>query len=329
MKKQLYTVEEVNSLIKAGRKLIVTADEVLLDKLDEGDWIAGTIPYFMTDEGGILTNEKLFVNDLTEVGKNFKFEQYNAKNIHNITTNSFGNGFTIVILPLGSEIHACFSLNSLNYTDILINPVLGFVSGFNLNDTNNPSAYTYFGGNKEKSNAAGVVLHIELPENEVARVEIINPNSIDENSPEFIFPTTSFEQSDCKINGEDGNIADYLISIDHHSLSIPLISSTNGALINRDVQFIDKANRKVSFYAPLYSDEKYRLAKKSDDFAALLVDKMKIDKNISPYSCLCVSFYLLGNLENKIVNINGAFTFGEIAYQLLNQTTVFLLIDKA
>jgi len=327
MKKQLYALDEVNLLINSGRKLVITADENLLDKLDKGDWIAGTIPYFMTNDGGILTKNKLFVDDLTDLGLEFKFLQYTAQNIDSITINNFENGFVILILPLGSEIHKQFSLNSLNYTDILKNPLLGYVSGFDLNEKNNPTAFVYFGKNKEKTGINGVALHVKLPENEVARVEIINPNSIDEKSPEFTFPITSFEQSECKINGKEGNIADYLISI-NHPIMLPLISSTNGTLINRDIQLINKEERKVSFFSPVYNDEKYRLAKETDDFTLLFKDKLQINKDDTKYSCLCVSFYMLGNLENKTININGAFTFGEIAYQLLNQTAVFLLIDK-
>lgn len=328
MKKQLFSIDETNQLINSGRKLIITADEILLDKLDKGDWIGGTIPYFMTDAGGEKSKDRLFVDDLTDIGTDFKFLEYDAQSIDSITTNNFENGFVILILPFGSEIQKNFSLNCLNYTDLLKNPLLGYVAGFDLNDNNNPTSYVYYGKNRGKSGIKGAAIHVALPENEVARVEIINPNSIDDNSPVFTFPVTSFEQSDCKIDGIDGNIADYLISIGHPTMGIPLISSTNGTLINRDIQLIDKENRKVNFFSPVYSDEKYKLAKKSEDFTSLFKNKLQIDKNEAVYSCLCLSFYLLGNLENKSININGAFTFGEIAYQLLNQTAVFLLIDK-
>ncbi|MGO9017966.1 MAG: DUF6976 family protein [Syntrophobacteraceae bacterium] len=47
------------------------------------------------------------------------------------------------------------------------------------------------------------------------------------------------------------------------------------------------------------------------------------------YACNCILNFLYGELEGKKTgNITGPMTFGEIAYQLLNQPMVFLEIDK-
>lgn len=328
MEKQLYTLGEVIELINKNQQLVITADESLLKQLPAGKWIGGSIPYFMSEEGGKFTKDLLFVNNLSGKGVNYKFSKYSSENINTITKNNFENGFSIIILPLASEVLKSFSLNSLKFKDIFKNPILGYVAGIDLNIAEPQLAKVYFGETKEELTNTGVALHIELQPNEVARVEIINPNSIDENSPSFKFPVTSFEQSECLINDVKSNLADYLVSIKHPTMGIPLVSSSNAALINRDVQFIDTVNRKVNFFSPVYSDEVYRLAKKVDDYKVLFAEKLSINKKEAVYSCLCVSFYLLGSLENNIININGAFTFGEIAYQLLNQTAVFLMIDK-
>ena len=46
------------------------------------------------------------------------------------------------------------------------------------------------------------------------------------------------------------------------------------------------------------------------------------------FSCNCILNYLYGELEGKkIDNISGPITFGEIGYQLLNQTLTFLYIE--
>ena len=58
----LRTLEETVSLIEEGRILHIAADESLLCRLPKGKWIGGTTPYFISEEGGIFTKERLFVN---------------------------------------------------------------------------------------------------------------------------------------------------------------------------------------------------------------------------------------------------------------------------
>ena len=50
-----------------------------------------------------------------------------------------------------------------------------------------------------------------------------------------------------------------------------------------------------------------------------------LDTDNVVFSCNCVLNYLFSNLENKKTGaFVGPVTFGEIAYQLLNQTLVYL-----
>ena len=48
----LATLESVQAMIATRRHLIVAGDEALLRSLPKGNWVGGTIPYFMTPEGG-------------------------------------------------------------------------------------------------------------------------------------------------------------------------------------------------------------------------------------------------------------------------------------
>jgi len=48
----MLSLEEVTEKIIEGKRLLLAGDERLLLQLPAGDWIAGTIPYFMTEEGG-------------------------------------------------------------------------------------------------------------------------------------------------------------------------------------------------------------------------------------------------------------------------------------
>jgi hypothetical protein len=327
--KHLYTVTEVNELILKNSRLVISADESLLNQLKKGNWIGGTIPYFMTEKGGTFTKELLYVQNLTEIGINFRFSKYDETNISTVTKTGFDNGFTILIVPMGSPVHSSFGVNSLQYEDIFKNPIVGYVAGLDLSLLGKASPKVYFGQDNLCLENAGVALHIELAENQVARTEIINPNTLNEESPVFEFPISSFTQGDCLIDGKPDNLADYMSRNNLSTLSIPYVSDCNGALINRDIMKIDVENHSVTFFAPLYSDEKYRMANKIEDYYSVFQKKLTIDNSITAYSCLCVSYYKLGSLEGKKININGPLTFGEIAYQLLNQTAVYLILDTA
>lgn len=56
------SLEKAIKLIEEGKILHIAADESLLNKLPKGNWIAGTTPYFISEEGGITTKDKLFIN---------------------------------------------------------------------------------------------------------------------------------------------------------------------------------------------------------------------------------------------------------------------------
>jgi len=45
------------------------------------------------------------------------------------------------------------------------------------------------------------------------------------------------------------------------------------------------------------------------------------------YTCNCILNFLYGELEGKVIgSFDGPVTFGEIAYQLVNQTLVYVSI---
>ncbi|MEA2042325.1 MAG: hypothetical protein U9N85_07210 [Bacteroidota bacterium] len=327
MKRKLYTKQEVIKFISEGKKMVLSASEKMLDVLPKGNWIGGTSPYFMDTDVGKFTEEKIFVDDLTHIATDFKIEKYDKDNIKNIAINSFKNGFTVLIIPGESDTHFEFGVNSMTYDKIFNNPVVGFIAGFDLDRIGELSPKVYNGQENEKILNDGVAIHIKLPDNKVARAEILNLDTINRNSPEIKFPTTSFTQSECTINGDKANITDYLSKIEYKE-GLPIIADYNGALINRDIKVIDKKKKEVTFFSPVFHDEIYYLANVIDNYHELFGKKLKTESLNIPYSVICVSYYLLGNLENKKIQAEGVFAFGEIAFQLLNQTLVFLEIDE-
>ena len=327
MERKLYTPQEVTEFITKGKKLVLTADEKLLDKLPKGNWIAGTIPYFMDKDGGIKSKEKIFVDDFTSFVDDFKISNYTAKTIKNIATDGFENGFTVLVISANSQAHIDFSLNSFDYENIFKNPIIGYIAGIDLDNTTTDKAYTYSGTNNEKSNDNAVAIHFKLPDNKIANVEIINIFHRCKNSPIVKFPKTGFVQSKCTIDNKEVNLADYIIE-NNIDIKFPLIENQNGALINKSFMKIDEQTKEVEFYAPVFNDVDYVFAEKIDNYVEKLnfatVDKREDIK----YSCNCILNYLFGELENKKIKLSGATTFGEIAYQLLNQTQILLKIEN-
>jgi len=328
MPKRLYTLAEVTELILQGAKLVLSADEKLLDQLPSGNWVGGTIPYFMTEQGGTFSKEKIFVDDLSSYGVEVEFKAYDENDIASITQNSFENGFTILILPAGSKVHETFSINSMTYKDIFFKPITGFVSGFDMDLLGSTSAKTYLGKEKQKYENKGVAMHVKLPEEKFAKIEIFNLMEIDEDADVITFPETGFLQKNCLVNGAERNLAEYLTRKKYPS-GLPLIANCQGALINRSIEKIDMDNETVLFYAPVFSDEVYRLSKPIANYHKEFLKRIQIYEHEEViYSVLCVVYYMVGELENKKLPVSGSFTFGEVGYQLLNQTLVYLTLSS-
>lgn len=66
---ELITVAKAAEMIRAGSVLSLAGPESALDQLPAGNWIGGTIPYFMVDAGGtVVTEGQVFATDLTDLG---------------------------------------------------------------------------------------------------------------------------------------------------------------------------------------------------------------------------------------------------------------------
>ena len=104
---QLMDINAVNQLIANKHKLVITADEPVLRQLQKGDWIGGTIPYFMDIHGGCTDQQKVFVTDLTDKITGLKLASYDADHIGKMLSDRNNNGFTYLMMP-------CFSGLSSN-----------------------------------------------------------------------------------------------------------------------------------------------------------------------------------------------------------------------
>ncbi|MCK5268852.1 MAG: hypothetical protein KAR07_11800 [Spirochaetes bacterium] len=132
--------------------------------------------------------------------------------------------------------------------------------------------------------------------------------------------------------GKDGgvltkeNFSEYLLR-NKIDTKFPLVSNYNGTMVNVSFQSVDEKEKLVNLYAPVFQGVKYKLAKPVADYVKEFEDKT-ISANVNPiFSCNCILNYLYSELEGKKTgNYQGPITFGEIAYQLLNQTMTYLEI---
>ncbi|MDR7089096.1 MULTISPECIES: DUF6976 family protein [Cellvibrio] len=319
-------IEKINK----GEYLVIAADESVLTDLPSGNWIAGTIPYFMTAEGGKVDREKIFVNTIEGVQPNNapRITLYDGNSIARIAQEAPEHGFTIIILPAMSEVHLSYAQNAPDYPNMYFSPIIGWISGVHLDDIGSRSAKVGFGPARGMLfDQQAVAMHIPLPTNQLANINIVNLFSQGD-GPEIKFKSTGFSVSDCTINGEAANLADY-IKYAKVDTRLPLVANYSGVMINVSIQQVNESNNKVDLYAPVFADISYRFAKPVENYIESFNKELSASasEGIS-FSCNCILNYLYSELEGKKTrDLTGPITFGEVAYQLLNQTLVYLSIS--
>lgn len=315
----LITLEETIALINEGRILHIAADDSLLKKLPSGKWIGGTTPYFISGEGGIFTKDRLFVNEI-DFAEDFRIATYGKYNIFQIVEECYDNGLTILIMPYGSAVATKYSKEAPEVDELLMQPVVGWISGLDLNGEG--EAKVYDGSVSEAYADKAVVMYIKLPEEKSAMINMINIFTDDKTDPVIRFYENDLSVTRCTVNGQEVNFAEYIAKkgIDTR---MPLVADYNGSYINTSVKAVE--NGTVSFYAPVFKNIEYRFATGVADYAGEFKKRINETGARNPvFSFNCILNYLYGNLNGQTIPpYTGPVTFGEVAYQLLNQTLVY------
>ncbi|MGB4639468.1 MAG: hypothetical protein WBH95_05745, partial [Caldicoprobacterales bacterium] len=105
----------------------------------------------------------------------------------------------------------------------------------------------------------------------------------------------------------------------------------NSVLVNVSIKSICQETKTVNLYAPVFAGKEYGFAQSINNYAASFNKHLQELKDVEPvFSCNCILNYLYGKLEGKATPpFAGPVTFGENAYQLLNQTLVYAeIINK-
>jgi len=320
---QLITLQAAIDLIKQGKALSLAGNESTLDQLPAGNWIAGTIPYFMVAEGGtVVQDDRLFATELSHLGT-VTLASYGPDELAGISGHAPDNGFAVTIIPAASESHRRFAAEAATYKDAFLKPAVGWIAGVHLDDLGKASPKVYDGRTATKHTDRAVVAYVALPADKLVQVDILNLFEPDANDT-LRFKDTSFRVRECEVNGETVNFAEYVTKRGLQHGSLPLVGDFAGAHVNASLQKVRAEDGVVDLYAPVFPGVDYHFAKPVPDYAAAFRQRLsEQDTSGTVISCNCILNFVFGELEGKAIGgVQGPVTFGEIAYQLVNQTMV-------
>ena len=332
MKNQCLTLEQTIKLIEENKVLVISANDNLLQQLPKGNWVAATIPYFyFENKKGKKDTTRLIVSDFTEIISNFKIITYKEYELYNFVKNSFENGFNFIVMPALTSIHLSFALEAPIYANLSEIPLTGLIAGADLDEfAENQASKVYNGLLGESYDDSAVMLHVELPKDKKARVEIVNC-FVPDTSCTIRVEEDTFRVSDCIIDDKEENLADYFIRTNYDT-RFPITCDYGDKIVNVGIQNIDKEKREVVLYGPMFDVFNYHLSLPIPDYPTVFRQKMKEleekEKNMI-YNCNCIQNYINGELDQQATGFTGAATFGEIAYQLVNQSFTYLALDDA
>ncbi|OGB35024.1 MAG: hypothetical protein A3F78_18875 [Burkholderiales bacterium RIFCSPLOWO2_12_FULL_61_40] len=324
----LVSPEIAADLILSGATLAIAGDESVLAALPQGNWIGGTIPYFMGPEGGVTTRDQLFATPLSLYpGLKPFIKRYDTASLSQVCVEAPANGFSVIILPAFSEVHFEYAQHAPMYEDMFMKPLVGWVAGIHLDDMGHSTPKVCDGRTKAMMENQAVVMHVPLPENISANVNIVN--LFTQGHGDVIeFLESGFEATTCLVNGKTASLAKYLQKIGHDT-RLPLVADYSGANINVSLKTVDAVQDKVAFYGPVFPHVAYRLAQPfSGSYETSFGQAIANLPQQAGFSCNCVLNYLYSGLEGKRTgHVTGPMTFGEIAYVLMNQTMVHLALE--
>lgn len=330
MRQCILTVAQARAIIEEGHKLLLAGDENVLRKLPKGNWIGGTIPYFIThDQGGMMSRTALFATDISDVVETMEIVRYDHNNLSKVFTDGANHSFSFIIIPARSIAHLAFALNAPRYQDFGKRPLVGWISGVHLDELGEITPKVYNGMTGAAFSEGALVLHADLIPGKAAKLGIINLFEQGDGAS-LTFPVDGFSARDVFVNGEKDNLAAY-ITQNRLDTKLPLVANYNGMMANTSIQNVDDVSEEVTFYAPVFKDVVYKHARPVSSYETAfrehLDTKQQITEDKLVFSCNCILNYLYSGLEGKNTDpFSGPVTFGEIAAQLLNQTLIFLEI---
>ena len=328
--RSMYSVAEVAAMLAAGDTLILAGEEQLLAALPQGEWIGGTSPFFMTAEaGGAHDRDRIFVQRMPAIASVAWLGMLDRAALPNMATLGPDNGYTILLIPGQSEVHSDFALHGLEWPDMFRRPVVGWVTGVAGEAAGTARPKVFDGRTGRSADDAAVVLHVALPDHAFARADIVNLFEPDADGPVLTFAEeTGFAVEWAMVDGVRTRLVDHIAAHDV-DIRLPLVADYNGAMVNVATAGIDAASGRADFFAPVHAGIDYRFARPVGDYARQFAEQLGRPRGEIAFSCNCILNYHYAELEGKqLGELAGPVTFGEIAYMLLTQTMVYLMIEQ-
>lgn len=324
----MQTVADVQAKLAKGARLILAGDKSLLQQLPSGCWIGGTISYFSTRQGALFSQELIHVTELPDWVSDINIRTYDTGDINQVYSDAPEHGFTFIIVPAQSQVHFTFALNAPTFANFAKKPLIGWISGTRLDESHSDQPYVFNGETKEQIGNRAIVMHVHLPPDKIADIGIINIFEQGDGD-DICFPESGFSSKYALINGVETLFSDYLRQ-QGLDTRLPLVSDYYGTMISTAFRERPGADGEVRFYNAVFDFLTYRHAKPVTSYQTHFQQKISHGPGIqSIFSCNCILNQLYAGLEGRQVDgVHGPATFGEIAYQTLNQTIVYLrLID--
>jgi hypothetical protein len=321
----LFTVESASEIIESGAVVVVAGTAALLRRLPAGNWVGGTMRYFMTAEGGAQTTDRVFVTQLPVDARDVTIRSYGAGELQAIVTDAPANGFSFIVIPAESGAHLEYASRAPYYPGLFQTPIVGWIAGVSLKDLGQVAPRTVNGRNRRMETQRAVVLHAALPPERSASVDIVNMFRAGTGDV-ITFAADTLIATECRVNGKPANLAQYIAEAGIDT-QLPLVADYAGVPVNTSFQTVDAEAGVVNFYAPVFHGIEYRLAEPVTDYAGRFAASVADAGAGASFACSCILNYVYGALEGKVIgHLAGPMTFGEIAYQLLNQTAVYLTV---
>lgn len=318
--------QTVAQWIEEGKTLLLAGDETLLSQLPRGNWIGGTIPYFMSAQGGTTSRHQIFANELPPETIETRITTYDATTIPHIAQETPETGFCLLIIPCGCPLHYSYAREAATYREMFLKPIIGWIAGVHLEDLGTIQPKVFNGKTGQTFTDQAIAMHVGLPPSKLASINVINIFQ-QGNGDSLTFPQSGFQIQTCHVNGIPHSFPEY-IRTHNINTQLPLVANYSGTLVNVSLQkiFPDR----VDLYAPVFESVEYRFASPIENYPASFEATLSTISITPAFSCNCILNYLYGKLEGqKTASITGPITFGEIACQLLNQTLVCLEINDA
>lgn len=326
----LFTGAEIAAKIERGEALFISGDAALLRRLPRGRWIGGTSPEFGAEPGGALGRERAWAFALPDCALGAELRRYDAASLPGVYGDAPDNGYSLIVIPAASRVLRSFALGAPRYESFACRPLVGWVSGVALTELGAATPLVFDGRDGTAHDDDALVMHVTLPKTMSAKLDFVNIFEPGE-GPLLEFPEDGFSAREVSVDG--GRPRPFAAYVKERGLDLrlPLVADYNGAMVNTSFQSVDESAGEVRFYGPVFRGVRYRQARPVGDYRAAF--SAQFPETLGPrtaYACNCILNYLYAGFDvGQGAGPMGPATFGEVAYQLLNQTLVYLNVGEA